>query len=217
MTAGKRSAKTAAGDGPKAPPARVPLTVTRPELLTDGSDRDFRRLVHGFFAFAALHEAIRNSYADYLGMGGIQYTVLLATRHLSQFGDVNVRDVAEYLRSSASFITVETRKLQQLGLLEKRQSQKDRRRVSLKVTEKGGALLNRLAPLQQRVNNVQFDSLGEDQFKDLLRTLEKLIEDSESALKLLSYLKEREPLKRARGTQLDKPEERPERLQDAVS
>lgn len=168
---------------------KVPLTVTRPELLVDGSDRQFRRLVHGLFAFFALHEAIRNSYASHLGLGGVQYTILLATRHLSQFGDVNVRDVAEYLRLSSSFITVETRKLQHLGLLDKVQTETDRRRVALTVTKKGWALLNRIAPLQQKVNDVQFAPMSETQFRELVSLVERLIESSEGALKLLHYLK----------------------------
>lgn len=188
-TRGKtKDVKAEAGKGAEAQ-RPVPLSVTRPELLIEGSDRQFRRLVHGLFAFFALHEAIRNSYASYLGLGGVQYTILLATRHLSQFGDVNVRDVAKYLRLSSSFITVESRKLQQLGLLDKQPTEKDRRRVVLKVTDKGWKLLNKLAPLQQKVNNVQFGPLSEKQFHELTKVVERLIDSSEGALKLLHYLK----------------------------
>jgi len=43
--------------------ASPPVTVSRPELLVNGSDRQFRRLVHGLFGFLARHEAIRRGHA----------------------------------------------------------------------------------------------------------------------------------------------------------
>src|SRR5258708_28395697 len=55
-------------DGPK---GSIPLTVSRPELLSGGTDRDFRRLVHNTFAFMARHEAVRDGHARPIGLAGI--------------------------------------------------------------------------------------------------------------------------------------------------
>jgi hypothetical protein len=41
----------------------IPLTTSRPELIVNGSDREFRELVHNLFGFFALHERIRNGHA----------------------------------------------------------------------------------------------------------------------------------------------------------
>ena len=38
----------------------LPLTVSRKDLLTHGSDHAFRELVHELFAFLARHEEIRS-------------------------------------------------------------------------------------------------------------------------------------------------------------
>ena len=49
-------------DGAK-PKGSLPLTVARPELLHDDTDRDFRKLVHNLFAFMTPHETIRDGHA----------------------------------------------------------------------------------------------------------------------------------------------------------
>jgi DNA-binding MarR family transcriptional regulator len=122
----------------------LPLTVTRPELLNDGTDRDFRKFVHNIFAFMARHEAIRDGHARQIGLAGIEYTVLISIGHLALDGDVNVKTVADHLHMSGAFITTVTSKLQTLGLVEKIQDSVDRRRISLITTEKGKSLLRTL-------------------------------------------------------------------------
>jgi DNA-binding MarR family transcriptional regulator len=166
-----------------------PATIGRPEMLIDGSDQKFRTLIHGLLTFFALHEAIRDSYAAHVGLGGVQYTILQSIRHLGSRFEVNVRDVAEHLRLSGSFVTVETNKLEALGLVHKEPAQDDRRRVSLRVTKNGAALLNRLAPMQRTVNDVQFANIDRDEFVLLCRLVEQLIGSSQAALTLLHYLK----------------------------
>ena len=83
----------------------LPLTTSRPELLSGGRDRPFRHLVHALFGFAAHHERIRTGHARVIGLAGIEYTVLIAIAHLSQDGDVNVKSVADHLYLSGAFIT----------------------------------------------------------------------------------------------------------------
>ena len=62
--------------------SKPPLTITRSQLLVDGSDHEFRRLVHGLLAYMAIHTSIRDGYAEILNLGGQQYTILLCVRHL---------------------------------------------------------------------------------------------------------------------------------------
>lgn len=189
---GKPQAKESASPHP-GKKQKLPLTIGRPELLVDGSDQVFRKLVHGLFTFLALHEAIRDSYAAHVGLGGIQYTILQSIRHLSQRQAVNVRDVADHLRLSGSFITAETTKLQDMGLLEKKQALDDRRRVSLKVTRKGMQIFDDIAPMQRTVNDVQFGGITGAQFHELVSIVDHMIGSSQDALTLLHYLKGSDP------------------------
>jgi MarR family transcriptional regulator, organic hydroperoxide resistance regulator len=169
------------------PKGSLPLTVTRSELLTNDTDRDFRKLVHNIFAFMARHEAIRDGHARQIGLAGIEYTILISIGHLALDGDVNVKTVADHLHMSGAFITTVTSKLQALGLVEKSQASGDRRRISLAITEQGKELLRSLAPYQREINDVEFASLSKEDFQFLSRILEALINSSDAAMALQRY------------------------------
>jgi DNA-binding MarR family transcriptional regulator len=165
----------------------LPLTVTRPELLNDGTDRDFRKLVHNIFAFVARHETIRDGHARQIGLAGVEYTILISIGHLGLDGDVNVKTIADHLHMSGAFVTTVTSKLQTLGLIEKTQDSVDRRRISLAITEKGKALLRQLAPYQREINDVEFSPLSREDFQAVSRILEALIDSSDKAFALQRY------------------------------
>ena len=165
----------------------VPMTISRPELLNNGTDRDFRRLVHNLFAFMARHERIRNGHARHIGLAGVEYTVLISIGHLGLEGSVNVKTVADHLHMSGAFVTIVTSKLHDMGLVEKTQDSVDRRRISLAITDKGMALLRQLAPYQREINDVEFSPLSRTQFQNLMRTLEALIVSSDRAVALQQY------------------------------
>lgn len=177
-TAGAESA-AAEKDGPA-----IPLTVTREELLVVGSDHAFRKLVHDFFAFNARHEAIRDGHARRIGLAGIDYTILISIARLSRIGDVNVKTLAEHLHVSIGFITNTTRKLQEIGLVSKTPDPADKRRVLLAVTGEGRARLEKLAPRQRQVNDVEFGALTREEFLQLSAIVERLVDTSEEAVAL---------------------------------
>jgi DNA-binding MarR family transcriptional regulator len=166
----------------------LPLTISRPELLSGGQDRQFRHLVHGLFGFAAHHERIRSGHARLIGLAGIEYTVLIAIAHLSRDGDVNVKAVADHLYLSGAFITAVAGRLLRRGLIHKAADAGDRRRVTLTVSDKGRAALERLAPIQRRVNDVEFGCLSPQEFELLTGIVDRLIESGARAVALQNYL-----------------------------
>lgn len=166
-----------------------PPTIGRPEMLVDGSGLMFRNFIHGLLTFFALHQSIRDSYAEHIGLGGVRYTIFQSIRHLGVAGDVGITEVANHLRLSGSFVTIEVNKLASAGLVKKLPGKEDRRRVSLKVSAKGMALLNDLAPLQRTVNDIQFAKITREEFLLMCRLIEQLIGSSEAALTLLRYLR----------------------------
>lgn len=172
----------------RARPAPLPLTTSRPELLSGGSDRQFRHLIHGLFGFAAHHERIRNGHARVIGLAGIEYTVLIAIAHLSRDGDVNIKAVADHLYLSGAFITSVAGRLLRMGLIHKRADAGDRRRVTLTVSEKGRGALDRLAPIQRRVNDVEFGGLSRQEFELLSEIIDRLIDNGARAVALQNYL-----------------------------
>ena len=177
--------------GPGRKPSRIkslPLTTSRPELLSNGRDRQFRHLVHAVLGFAAHHERIRNGHARVIGLAGIEYTVLIAVAHLSQDGNVNVKTVADHLYVSGAFITSVAKRLLRLGLIHKDTDAGDRRRVTLTVSDKGRAALKRLAPIQRQVNDVEFGDLTRYEFAFLTRLIDRLIDSGARAATLQNYL-----------------------------
>lgn len=166
----------------------IPLTISRPELIVNGSDNQFRELVHNLFGFFALHERIRGGHGKFIGLAGIEYTVLIAIGHLALEGDVNVKTVADHLHLSGAFITATTNHLLRLGFIHKMVDTADRRRVTLTVSSKGHLALEKLAPVQRRINDVEFSSLSKQEFFALNDLIKKMIKDGERAVALQNYL-----------------------------
>lgn len=187
-TAARSAGGRVGSDRKKARDQTLPLTISRPELLINGRDREFRHLVHALFGFAAHHERIRSGHARVIGLAGIEYTVLIAIAHLSQDRDVNVKTVADHLYLSGAFITSVTRRLLRLGLIHKKGDSGDRRRVTLTVSEQGRAAHKRLAPTQRRVNDVEFGCLSRQEFELLTGLVDRLIESGARAVALQTYL-----------------------------
>lgn len=192
--ANKPAAKGRAKNPPVTKPAagrrfQAPATVSRRELLVDGSDGDFRRLVHGLFGFLARHEAVRAGHAAHIGLAGIEYTALISISHLgAREGNVSVGRIAEHLHLSGAFVTTITNKLLKKRLIHKGTDPEDRRRVRLEVSEEGWRRLAELSPVQREVNDVQFDCLSAAEFRQLLELVERLIDSSDRALRLQAYL-----------------------------
>ena len=145
------------------------------------------------FPFPLSTQAIHERLGANIGLPGIQYSILISIGHLKADGPVGIKTVAEHLHFNPSFITVETGKLVKRGLVHKERDSTDRRRVSLGVTAAGRALLEKLAPVQRRVNDVEFECIGPGQLKDLLRLVEELVASSERAVALQNYLSQERP------------------------
>lgn len=177
-----------------------PLTVTATPLLDvgGGDDSQFRELVHGMLAFSQRLEAVRSGFAAYLGLSGIQYTILISIAHLAPTQTVEVNTIARHLHLSGAFVTIETGKLVQFGLVEKQSNPADRRRVMLSVTAEGEAQLVRLAPLQQQVNDLLFACIAPGNLAHHVEFTRALLACSERAESLLRHLLEQDrPRERA--------------------
>jgi DNA-binding MarR family transcriptional regulator len=182
-SAGARKASARKKNGRNAP-----LTVTRPELLVDGSDEQFRSLVHASLAFSSRLTAIRDGYAKLIGVAGPQYTILVSIRYLERHCDVHIKTIAEHLSLSGTFVTTEVNKLISEGLVVKKRDDQDARRVKLQLSNMGIERLAKLSSIQQQVNNVHFGSLSKAQFDELCIIMPELVTSTDQALSLLRHL-----------------------------
>ena len=164
-----------------------PPTVSRPELLVDGSDADFRALIHSTLAFSARVLAIRDGFGAILGLSGAQYSILISIGRLQGEDGVGVNAIAEHLHLSGAFVTIEVNKLVAASLVTKAPDPDDGRRVRLKVTQAASRKLATLLPVQSPVNDALFARLSKTEFAALGKIMNKLVGNSEEALALLDF------------------------------
>ncbi len=163
-----------------------PLTVTREDLLVNGSDNEFRELVHNSLAFTTLLHAVREGYGELIGLTGIQYTILVSVAHLGEEAP-GISEIATHLNLSGTFVTTETGKLVKEKLIAKQRHPVDGRRVVLQVTDKGLERLRELSKIQQVVNNEHFACLSREDFINLRRIMRELVECTDRSLSLLRH------------------------------
>src|SRR6266571_5077175 len=162
-----------------------PRTISRPALLVDGSDGEFRGLIHDLIAYGHRLDACRDAFAAVVGISGVQYEILML---VSRADGLSIGEVAERLHRSGAFITIEANKLVERGILEKASDPADGRRVLLKNTSKSLQLLERLAPHQRRINDVLFDCLDAKRFRQLRELAGDLLACGDRAVALLEFL-----------------------------
>jgi len=165
--------------------AAPPPTVSRAALLVDGSDSEFRGLIHDLIAYGHRLDGIRDTFALIAGISGVQYEILML---VSRSHGLSVGEVATRLHRSGAFITIEANKLAMRGILEKASHPGDGRKVILEANEKALELLERLAPFQRSVNDMLFERLDARRFKQLRAAARDLVSSGDRALALLQFM-----------------------------
>lgn len=189
-----RAARTAAAT------PQLPLTAGRRELLRDGDDEQFRRMVHDLLAFSGKLQEIRERMGGFIGLSGPAYTILISIAHLSARSEVGVTAVARHLSLSQPYVTAEVNKLVAAGLVHKVASDRDGRSVSLTVTADAVALLSDLAPRQRAINDRLFAHLGAASFDLLAGIAARLVLDADRALELAAMGAAERPPRAAAGS-----------------
>jgi DNA-binding MarR family transcriptional regulator len=164
---------------------KVPLTVSRPALLAQGSDAEFRGLIHDLIAYGHRLDACRDAFAAIAGISGVQYEILM---RVSRADGLSVGEVAARLHRSGAFITIEANKLVAAGILDKASDPADRRRVLLRMNPKSQALLERIAPYQQRINDALFEFVDAKRFRELRVLAAELVARGDRAVAMLELL-----------------------------
>jgi MarR family transcriptional regulator, organic hydroperoxide resistance regulator len=162
-----------------------PPTVSRAALMSGGSDAEFRGLIHDLIAYGHKLDACRDAFAAIAGISGAQYEILML---VSRADDLSIGEVAVRLHRSGAFITIEANKLAAEGILEKAADPRDGRRVLLRMNAKSVAMLEHLAPYQQRINDVLFEFVDAKRFRELRALAAELVARGDRAVAMLDLL-----------------------------
>jgi MarR family transcriptional regulator, organic hydroperoxide resistance regulator len=161
---------------------RPPVTVTRRALLVNGSDIEFRRLIYRMLLVEDRLLRVRDFLGRRVGVSGPQYMLLITVAILQGSSGIAVRSLARNLRVSSAFITAESHRLVELGLLAKRRNPADSRSVLVTMTPEGRRRIDRLLPELRRVNNAFFAHVTAQSFRHALGFLDQLLTGSEQVM-----------------------------------
>jgi len=162
--------------------APLPLSVSRPAVLIEGSDHEFRRLIHRMILNEARLVDIRKSIAKKVGVGGAQYTMLMAVLRLQGDCGIAISALADFLEVSGPHVTGEVRKLVAKGYVRKNANPKDKRGVLISLTRQGRSRLLAAFAFIRSVNDILFDGVTADEFRTLVRFNQKFMKNSSLAL-----------------------------------
>jgi DNA-binding MarR family transcriptional regulator len=160
----------------------LPLSVTRPEILIDGSDREFRRLIHRMLIGQARLAAVRECIAERIGVSGTQYTLLMSVLHLQGAAGVSIGALADYLEVTGPHVTGIVGKLVAGGFVRKAVNPKDRRGVLVKLTPAGRKKLLQAFAFISAVNDGLFEGVGREEYRAVASFNAKFIRNTKATL-----------------------------------
>lgn len=162
--------------------AALPLSISRPEILIDGSDRDFRRLIHRMLIGQARLSAVREAIADRIGISGANYTMLMSVLHLQGTAGVSISALSEYLEVSGPYVTGVINKLSAQGFVRKAVNPRDKRGVLVKLTPVGRKRLLQAFEFICNVNDRLFEGVGREEYRAVANFNPKFIRNTQATL-----------------------------------
>jgi DNA-binding MarR family transcriptional regulator len=168
----------AANDGADA----LPLSVTHPALLLDGSDREFRRLIHRMLIGSVRLSAVRESIAGRIGVSGTQYTMLMSVLHLQGTDGISIGALSDYLDVTGPHVTGIVGTLVKQGLLRKAVNPKDRRGVLVSLSPVGRKRLLQAFDFISSVNDRLFEGVSREEYRTVANFNARFVRNTQATL-----------------------------------
>jgi MarR family transcriptional regulator, organic hydroperoxide resistance regulator len=169
---------------------RPPATVSLPALLHKKSDQQFRRLVQDLLTVARRLEMARDYFGRCINVTGPQYNLLMTVAQLQGTTGVSFGSVAQAMHVSSAFVTSETGKLSDVGLIRKRPNPEDGRGALLSLAPAGRLKIERLIGEIRTVNDLFFGLLGAQPFAELCASAGALVRGSSEAMRHIERVEE---------------------------
>jgi len=167
-----------------------PATVSLPALLHKQSDQQFRLLVQNLLTVSRRLEMARDYFGRCINVTGPQYNLLMTVAQLQGTTGVSVGSVAQAMYVSSAFVTSETGKLADVGLIRKRPNPEDGRGALLSLAPVGRSKIDRLIGEIRTVNDLFFGLLGAQPFAELCASAGALVRGSSEAMRHIKRVEE---------------------------
>lgn len=142
----------------KKPPLRT-RTISRSDLLRDGSDEHFRETIYMMVQCTSRLLACREAFARALHLTPSQFAVLMGVAYREKEVGVTVRDLADHISLASTHVTTEVGRLTRKGLLVKKANSSDGRSVLVMLTELGHSEIGRIEPFVRSINDMLFEGI----------------------------------------------------------
>ena len=170
----------------------LPLTISLAALLNNKeSDQQFRRLIQDLLTLARRLETARDYFGRRIEVTGPQYNLLMTVAQLEGATGVSIGAAAQAMHVSSSFVTAETGKLSDAGLLRKVPNPSDGRSALLKLTPLGRTKIHGLFGEIRAVNDLFFGPLNAQSFAALCESAEALVRGSREAMQYITPMEDR--------------------------
>jgi DNA-binding MarR family transcriptional regulator len=142
-------------------------------LIGNGDERAFRDFMSGIFAAAATMQTLRRRTAQPFGLSSTELAVMVAVAKINS--NPSIRRIADHLHVSASNVTADVGKLVRARLLTKFPDPEDGRAIKVALTDRGGKLIQDIAPALRAVNDRLFANMSSHEMATLDRLLRQII------------------------------------------
>ncbi|MHC4047927.1 MarR family winged helix-turn-helix transcriptional regulator [Bradyrhizobium sp. 23AC] len=131
-------------------------------------------------------EEIHKGWAEMMGISEPQWLIMMAIDEIDEGRGVSGIAVANKLRIHPAFVTNQTKKLEENGLLSRVTSPDDARYLQISLTEKARAEIASLSNKRQALNLTMFAGLDEASLEYLNKRLASIAKNSRLASQKLS-------------------------------
>jgi MarR family transcriptional regulator, organic hydroperoxide resistance regulator len=158
----------------------------RSKLLSSRAEALIREYIWEAFAISTHMDEVRESLATRIGISGPQWLILMAIDYLDQGTGVQVGNVSAQIHVNSTFVTTQTKRLEELGFVSRSISPSDRRVVLLSLTKVGCSKLASVASHRQFINESIFSDLSEGELADLVQVSGRIRRRFEKAVRVLN-------------------------------
>lgn len=152
----------------------IPLTVSLPALVEDGTDTGFRTTIFRMVTALGILQNCREAFARSMDLTSNQFAVLVGVRYSQGDEGVSIRALADYIQIASTHVTTEVGRLLDKGLLVKRPNPNDGRSVLVSLSETGEEAVSSVAPYMREVNNALFEGFTRKEFQTMDRLMRRL-------------------------------------------
>jgi DNA-binding MarR family transcriptional regulator len=159
-----------------------PLTVSHTQLLSDGSDNNFRQLIYLFVEVLGRLATCRDAFGRAMELTGSQFAVLIGAAYRQGEDGVTIKQLSLYVHLAPTHVTTEVGRLLRKGLLNKAAGSDDKRSVRVSLTPAGEKAVISVSSFVLRVNDLLFQDVTAADLAAANALFTKLSRNSEFAI-----------------------------------